>query len=964
MEKIRIASRGFSAVAFATIAVAATGFAQAPKNEAIGKARVLWQTGKYAEAREAYDALVKDPKIAADPKLRARLFLDRADCLSSQGETDRALVEIKELAETAKTDADLWAKLGELQFSRGLWEDARRSAAASVKIKADNLQARWTLARLLAAQGEIEKANEAYQWFIQYHNEHKKELRDDASALLIVGQASELYARAKARGEDLKESLLDVVEELYERALEADPNCWQAPWLEGRLYLSGYNESAGSRELSRAIEINPQSPEVLVTRGEADLRGYNLSAARKKARNALEINPRYAPAFVLLADAAIADERFEDALSSSRKAVLENPKDEEALARLAASYRLLVDPLGASAVEAVARANNPNPSTFYAALGERLADRRKYHSAERAFLLAVEADPDSAGPRIGLGMLYMQIGREAEARDLFDAAFEADPFNVRANNMIEVLKHLTEYSSAKTDHYEVLSLAGRDELLGKYMSRFLESVHDELTSRFGFSPPGLTKIEIMKDHRWFSARTTGLPFIPTVGACTGKVVAMSSPKSTNKPYNWARVLKHEVTHVITLQQTDFNIPHWFTEALAVESEASPRPQAWNKLLLERVPKRADLLDLDSINLGFIRPKDADQRQLAYCQAQLYAQYMLKRFGATAIVKMLAAYRRGLTTDKAIAECFRVDKADFEKKYLDFLDETVKTIRVRTEEESPTSFSKLERELKAKPDDADLNAKVAYEYYARRDLREAREYADKALKLKEHHPLASWIKARLLESIGDKTAALELLKPALDESKPDERVLDLMGLLELDAGRLDEAEALYELGRRDDPLSTKWLAGLARVHLRQGKTEKFLADLAKIADNEADELTVRQTLAKRHLAAGDYDKARKWALECLYIQVYDPNAHVVLADALTGLKKYEEALEEYQTAIELRVKRPDAVRVKTATVLDALGKRDEARAVLDSILKRDPKQPEAKQLLEEWNKTDSKPKGED
>ena len=55
------------------------------------------------------------------------------------------------------------------------------------------------------------------------------------------------------------------------------------------------------------------------------------------------------------------------------------------------------------------------------------------------------------------------------------------------------------------------------------------------------------------------------------------------------PFNWARVLTHEVVHVITLQQTEFNIPHWYTEALAVESEGFPRPQEWNKMLLERVP---------------------------------------------------------------------------------------------------------------------------------------------------------------------------------------------------------------------------------------------------------------------------------------------------------------------------------------------------------------------------------------
>ena len=387
---------------------------------------------------------------------------------------------------------------------------------------------------------------------------------------------------------------------------------------------------------------------------------------------------------MLLADLNISDERFADAKAAARR---RSPRTRATRTPWrgwrprAGCWSIRV---GAAAAELAALANNPRPATFYAALGERLADRRKYHSAERAFLLAAAADPIRADAPIGLGMLYMQIGRETEAKSLFDAAFAADPFNVRADNMMKVLKHMASYTSIDSRHFSVLVDPTQDELLGKYMSRYLESIYAELTARFGYAPPGRTKIEIMKNHQWFSGRTIGLPFIPTVGACTGKVVALASPRATRMPFNWARVLKHEVVHVITLQQTEFNIPHWYTEALAVESEGFPRPQEWNKMLLERVPKRSKLLNLDTINLGFIRPNEPDDRQMAYCQAQLYARYMLKRFGDDALIKMLMAYRRGLTTDRAIDDCFHVEKADFEKGYLAYLDEVIKTIRTRVE----------------------------------------------------------------------------------------------------------------------------------------------------------------------------------------------------------------------------------------------------------------------------------------
>ncbi len=711
------------------------------------------------------------------------------------------------------------------------------------------------------------------------------------------------------------------------------------------------------RELARALQqINPRFlPKVKVTWAQADLQGYRLAAGRSKAEHALAINPHYAPAYVLLADLNISDERFDDARAAAVKAVAENPRDEDALARLAASCRLLVDPVGAAAGRAgSAPGEQPSgPPPSMPLWPSRLADRRKYHSAERAFLLAAAADPHRADAPIGLGMLYMQIGRETEAKSLFDAAFstEADPFNVRADNMIKVLRHMAGYTSIDSAHFSVVVDPAQDDLLGRYMSRYLESIYATLTTRFGYAPPGRSKIEILKNHQWFSGRTIGLPFVPTVGACTGRVVALASPRATKVPFNWARVLTHELVHVITLQQTEFNIPHWYTEALAVESEGFPRPQEWNRMLLERVPSRK-LLNLDTINLGFIRPKEPDDRQMAYCQAQLYARYMKKRFGDDALIKMLMAYRRGLTTDRAIADSFHVAKADFEKGYLAYLDEVLKTIRTRVSEEKPVKFSQLERDVKEKPDDPDLNARMAYEHFARRDYKEARPFADKALKLKPHHPLASYVKARLLLSIGDdESTALAILEPALDRKQPNERVIDLLAELEMKAGELDEAEKLYELARKDDPFHTKWIAGLTRVHLRQKKTAQLLNDLAMIAANDADDIAVRKVLAERHLAAGDAGAAEKWANECLYIDVYDPTVHVLIADSQAAGKKYPEAIEEYQTALELKAKKPNDLKVKLAQAQLGAGRRDAAKATLEGVLKADPEHPEAKQLLQ-------------
>ena len=916
----------------------------------VDRARGLWKVGKYAEAQETFETLAKK----GDPAIRDAVALGLADCLDSTGEPDRAMATLREVAEPrgdAKDNPEVWARLAEIQFSRGDWDGADGSSKRALKSNPNHLAARWVDARLLEARGDREKADLACKWFVDYQIDNNETLVKDPAGLLVVGQAAEKYIRAKFREDELNEELNKVINNLYEAALRADPECWRAAWLEGRLFLSGYQEGDARKELLKALKINPAAAEVIVTLGQADLQGYKLAAGRKKAERALEINPKMAAAQILLADLNISDERFLDARDNARKAVAENPRDEDGLARLAAAARLLVDPLGAQAVESVALASNPRPATFYAALAERLADRRKYHSAERAFLQSIAADGNRPDARIGLGMLYMQIGREAEARDLFEAAFAADPFNVRAKNMRLILKHMETYRTTETDHYTVLADPAQDAILSKYMARYLESIHGELVKAFGYEPPGLTQIEIMKDHEKFSGRTVALPFIPTVGACTGKVVALSSPRTGKSPFNWARVMKHEVVHVITLQQTEFNIPHWYTEALAVQSEGFPRPQPWNKMLVERVPTRRKLLNLDTINLGFIRPDEPEDRQLAYCQAQLYAQYMLQRFGEDALIKMLAAYKRGLTTDRAIDECFHVAKDDFEAKYLDFLDQTVKTIQTRAGEEKPVKFSELEKQLKANPEDADLNARMAYEHFARRDYKLAKPFADKALKLKPRHPMASYVKARIFSAIGYDDEALSILEPALDPAKPDTRVLDLLAELQLKAGKLDEAERLYELGRKDDPQNSKWVAGLARVHLRK-KDPKLVHELVELANNDADDLSLRKELTRRFTEAKDAAFAEHWGDECLYVDVYDPECHTLMADAYLLAQKPAQAIEEFDVALSLKPKKADQIQVRKAKALQAAGKTDEAKAILEAILKNDPDHPEAKAALSE------------
>ena len=153
---------------------------------------------------------------------------------------------------------------------------------------------------------------------------------------------------------------------------------------------------------------------------------------------------------MLLADLNISDERFDDAKAAALKAVAEIPATKTRASPPGACR--LVDPAGAAAAELAAAANNPRPATFYAALGEQHSRPSQVPSAERAFLMACAPIRSAPDAPIGLGMLYMQVGRETETKSLFEMAFDADPFNKRARQHDEGAGAYGSYTSIDTPH--------------------------------------------------------------------------------------------------------------------------------------------------------------------------------------------------------------------------------------------------------------------------------------------------------------------------------------------------------------------------------------------------------------------------------------------------------------------------------------------------------------------------------
>lgn len=921
----------------------------AAKGDDLADAQRLLLTGKYAEAAARFARSASDSPAAAVGWSRA---------LAAEGKYEEAA---KAISSCKAEHAHVKAESARLALLRGDYPAARTQVDAALRLDSKQLLARWIDGELLRTAGRLDEAAAAYRRLVLHYNEN--DVRE-AESLHWIGLAAAQYARWKR----LSDQFGFLVNDLYPDALKADAQYWPAHYETGQLFLEKYNQPDAAREFKAALMINPNAAEVHAAMAQWALVDHDAKAAEKSARRALEINPRLREAWLVRADLAWENFQPEEALALLERHVLPQcPVDEESLGRMAACYLLLEPKDGERAGSRFSRlveqvnARNPHGGEFYAALAAWLQERHQFAGSERFFQEAIRRMPQLLGPRAQLGLLWMHSGEEAKARKLLDEAFQADPFNVRVKNSLEVLEVLDGMQTVQTQHCILRFDGQHDKLLGRYAARYLDEVYPKLCRQFGYRPPGKPLVEVfyrtrgIDGHAWFSARMVGLPYLGAVAASTGRIVAVTSPNDpeVKHKFNWAVVLRHELVHVITLQQTGFNIPHWFTEALAVWSEGYPRPQAWNELLLKRIAG-SGLFNLDTINRGFTRPHSSDDSRLAYCQAELYLEYAMERAGQEVIGKLLAAYADRLSTPQAIRRALGISQEEFERGFAEHVKRLAAGLR-SLESPRQQSFVELEKLQKSHSDDPNLAAELAYAYLLRGASRESKELAERALQLRPKHALASYVLARLHVEAGQAGDATKLLEESLNRDRLDPtaanlRALNLLAGLKLKAEDYAEAERLYSLAAKSDPQNIRWVQMLAQVYLKTKNEERLGKALAQIARAESDDAAVRKKLAQLSLAKRDYTKAADWANQALEIDVLDAEVYRAFAESQVESHNYLRAIELFETAIELDPTPPQQ-RLALADAYVHAGKPKDARRVLQELLKRVPDYPAADLLLE-------------
>lgn len=617
-----------------------------PRVELAPSVRAALQSAALGDAERAALRLEHGTWDAGDlrddaARARAALALWELDDPALQAPTAPAAVRAEALLRAGKGGEAL-AAIGEPDDARGLL--VRALALESVGRRAEAVAAA-TRAR---AAGEREGAG--------------REARLDAV------EATELLARLEGTPARDWQSMLDVLAQLRESD-QLDP---RPRLLEGRLLVGKDRFEDGVAALREALARDVRSGEALYLLGRVAVQTFDFDGARQAAAHLRAIEPGHPLADLLDAEAALQSRDPAAAIAALDPLLARAPGSRQALALRAAADGARFDAAGAARWLARLDALMPGSPAGYHELGRFLALGRQYEEAAAALGEAAARSPGWSAPVAELGLLEMQSGRDAEATAALRRAVELDPFDERARHSLTLVEMLAGWTRFEGEHFTVRCRPGIDEALAAWMPAALDAMHPDVTGWLGHVPARKTVIELHPDHKSLAVRITGMPWIHTVAASTGPLIALEAPREGAPQlhlgtYDWLEVLRHEFVHTVTLDQTRNRIPHWFTEALATRLET--RPRSWDTVqLLARAFDGGTLFGLEDINWAFVRPKRPSDRAQAYAQGAWMVEFIEKDWGRQAILDLLARYREGMPEEQAFREVLGTDRAQFMKRF--------------------------------------------------------------------------------------------------------------------------------------------------------------------------------------------------------------------------------------------------------------------------------------------------------
>lgn len=210
------------------------------------------------------------------------------------------------------------------------------------------------------------------------------------------------------------------------------------------------------------------------------------------------------------------------------------------------------------------------------------------------------------------------------------------------------------YSAVDDSRFIEAALTVTDEAVTTFSERFAVSLEGPLRILLYPSPEALRSALPAHSEEWIGGIA-----IPDY-----RLVLAGIVPGPGAQQELARILSHEVLHLVIAQATDNPFrapPTWLDEGLATLYQAVEDPRL--DAALERARGEGTLPSLRALSSGF--GTDPERALLGYAASRSVVQFILLTYGEDGVQRLLATYREGMTDDEALSRSLgtTVDELD-------------------------------------------------------------------------------------------------------------------------------------------------------------------------------------------------------------------------------------------------------------------------------------------------------------
>jgi Tfp pilus assembly protein PilF len=441
----------------------------------------------------------------------------------------------------------------------------------------------------------------------------------------------------------------------------------------GMLLHERFNDSDAADLFRGALKIEPSNVEAYIGLAIVSAETFSGRAVAYAAK-AIELDPKSVAAHEVMADLALTNDDRETATAEADKALAVASDAVDAMA-IHATLDLLAERSPDAWFTRIA-AVNPHNGAAYAHVARQLELHYRFEDAATYYRKAIEAEPRLWAAHSALGIELMRQGKNDEPYKELQLSYENGYRNAATVNSLRLLDSYKNFITSRTDTTILKLDKSESDLLLPFMQSELCTILATYEKKYQMKLPGPVQVEAYPNHEDFAVRTMGMPGLGALGVTFGRVIAMDSP-SARKPgdFNWGSTLWHEMSHVFVLTATNFRVPRWFTEGLAVHEEgqhsAEWRIQPTPEILVAIRDKK--LLPVSRLDRGFVFPDYPAQVIVSYFQAGTICDFIQSKWGEPKLLDMIHAYAKAEPTPEVITQVLGIEPAEFDRQYLAWID---------------------------------------------------------------------------------------------------------------------------------------------------------------------------------------------------------------------------------------------------------------------------------------------------